>query len=100
MNRAYYAAYGEARMFVSRHGHQWVGWGGYHQQVWNFLRQGAGVTASWQQAAWKSIGDAGLRLRSQRVIADYYESRSVSEDDAKEMVATAALLIKRMDGLP
>jgi hypothetical protein len=74
INRSYYAAYGEAKAFASRHGYTWNGKGGSHVQVWNFLRAGKGAASLWETAAWKAIGDAGIALKATRTAADYEDA--------------------------
>jgi hypothetical protein len=101
INRSYYAAYGEAREFCLRHGWTFVaGRGGSHDQVWNFLRHGQKARTPGLRAAWKSIGDSGLYLKSQRVIADYHRSHQIGESLAQQIAVQAEQLIARLDKLP
>jgi uncharacterized protein (UPF0332 family) len=100
INRAYYAAYGEAREYSLTHGLN-VGSGGQsHDRVWQFLRRGAGYSQIWERAASKAIGDMGVELRTLRVQADYFRTGSPSEADARRAVSLANLIIKRILGLP
>jgi hypothetical protein len=100
INRAYYAALGEAREYSVAHGLNMQRRRPSHDQVWQFLRSGAGYSQRWEQAAAKAIGDTGVELRALRVQADYFLAGSPSEADAKRAVALATLIIKRLSGLP
>jgi hypothetical protein len=101
MNRAYYAAFGEAREFAERHGYRYIrGKGGSHDQVWNFLRQGHGAKTPWERAAWKAIGDAGIVLKRERITADYFGDPTVTRNETKRMLATAEVIINRLLNLP
>jgi hypothetical protein len=51
INRAYYAAYGEARDYSETHGLVFNGKRPSHEQVWQFLRSGATYSQSWQALA-------------------------------------------------
>jgi hypothetical protein len=100
INRAYYAAYGEAREFSVAHGLNMQSGGQSHDRVWQFLRRGAGYSQTWQRAAAKAIGDIGVELRALRVQADYFRTNSPSQADARRAVSLADLIIKRVLGLP
>lgn len=100
VNRAYYAALGEAREFATRHGYVVGGRGGAHQRVWHFLRQGQPGLPHWQAAVWKAIGDAGLALMGHRVDADYRAAASPTLIEAQTAIATAAQIVTRVLGLP
>jgi hypothetical protein len=100
INRAYYAALGEAREYSVAHGLNMQRRRPSHDQVWQFLRGGAGYSQTWEEAAAKAIGDMGVDLRALRVQADYFLTSSPSAADAKRAVALANLIIKRLHGLP
>lgn len=100
INRAYYAAYGEAREYSVTHGLNMQGGGQSHDRVWQFLRRGAGYSQTWERGVTKAIGDMGVELRALRVQADYFRANSPSETDAKKAVSLANLMIKRLLGLP
>lgn len=98
VNRAYYAALGEAREFAVANGLVMKTGPGSHQQVWNFLRQRAAPTPH-ESAAWKSIGDLGLALTADRKLADYIAPASIKVDDAKRVIITAYQIVKKIRGL-
>jgi uncharacterized protein (UPF0332 family) len=98
VNRAYYAALGEARDFALTKGLTLRPGAGSHQQVWNFLRQRAAPTRH-ESAAWKSIGDLGLALTADRKLADYIAPATISVDDAKRVIITAYEIVRRLRGL-
>jgi hypothetical protein len=101
INRAYYAAFGEAKEFAIAHGYVFQrGRGGSHDQVWQFLRRASGVTAAWQVPAWRAIGDAGLDLRDRRTNADYFLDRIPNVGDASIALAQSRTIISRLAGLP
>jgi uncharacterized protein (UPF0332 family) len=98
VNRAYYAALGEAREFALIKGLIMKSGPGSHQQIWNFLRHQAAPT-QYESAAWKSIGDLGLALTSDRKLADYIAPASISVDDAKRVIITAYEIVRKLRGL-
>lgn len=100
INRSYYAAYGEARCFASRHGYTWNGKGGSHIQVWNYLKVGKGAASLWEKAVWKAIGEAGIALKATRTAADYEDAPPPTMQDAESALAQANAIIKRLAGLP
>ena len=100
INRAYYAAYGEARNFAEQHGYVWNGKGGSHIQVWQFIRLGKGTSQKWQLAAWRAVGDAGLALKESRTRADYRSAPAPGAQEARQAVAQAQNIINRLHGLP
>jgi hypothetical protein len=100
INRAYYAAYGEAHEFSMAHGLNMQSGGQSHDRVWQFLRRGAGYSQTWERAAAKAIGDMGVELRALRVQADYFRTNSPSETDARWAVSLANLIVRRLLGLP
>jgi uncharacterized protein (UPF0332 family) len=99
INRAYYAAFGEARDFAIRKGYVLALGAGSHQQVWSFLRK-AGAPTTWEAAVWKIIGDQGLALTADRKLADYEESATITLGDAQRVITTANEIIKRLLSLP
>jgi uncharacterized protein (UPF0332 family) len=99
INRAYYAAFGEARVFAIKKGLALSRRAGSHQQVWNFLR-GAGAPTVWEAAVWKAIGDQGLALTADRKLADYDESATITLGDAQRVITIANEIIKRLLSLP
>lgn len=99
VNRGYYAALGEAREFVTRHGYVYRG-GGSHEQVWQFLRRGIPGQPPWHRAAWKQIGDAGLAMKDRRVAADYYAEESIDRATAVRTIAEAEEVIDRLRKMP
>ena len=100
INRAYYAAYGEAREYAVAHGLNMQSGGQSHDRVWQFLRRGATYSQTWESAAAKAIGDMGVELCAMRVQADYFRTNSPSEADARRAVSLANLIVKRLLGLP
>jgi hypothetical protein len=100
INRAYYAAYGEAREYSIAHGLNMRVRGQSHDQVWQFLRRGAGYSQRWEEAVAKAIGDYGVELRTMRVQADYHLSSSPSEQDAQRAVRLADDIIIRLLRMP
>jgi len=100
INRAYYAALGEAREFSLTHGLTMRRNRPSHEQVWQFLRNGATYSQTWEEAAAKAIGDMGIVLRALRVQADYFLTNPPSESDARQAVQLADLVIKRLHGMP
>jgi hypothetical protein len=100
INRAYYAAYGEAREYSISHGLHMHARGQSHDQVWQFLRRGAGYSQRWEQAATKAIGDYGVELRTMRVQADYNLPSPPSERDAQRAVRLADHIINRILQMP
>ena len=101
INRSYYAAYGEAKVFVVAHGYAFQrGAGGSHDQVWQFLRRGVGATAAWQVPVWRALGDAGIALRDMRTNADYFLDRIPAEAHANLALIQSQTIITRLAGLP
>lgn len=100
INRAYYAAFGEARMFSERKGLVTTRRRSVHEQVWQFLRRGGNAPSLWEAAARKAIGDQGIALRDLRNKADYDPAASVTVSDARGALQRAGAIIKRLDGLP
>ena len=100
INRAYYAALGEAREYSLVHGLIMRRGRPSHDQVWQFLRNGATYSQTWEEAAAKAIGDIGVVLRTLRVQADYFLANPPSEADARLAVELANLIIKRLQGMP
>jgi hypothetical protein len=100
INRAYYAAYGEAREFAIGRGLNMQSGGQSHDRVWQFLRRGGGYPQVWERAAAKAVGDLGIELRAMRVQADYFRTNSPSEADVQRAVSLANLVVKRILGLP
>jgi len=99
VNRAYYAALGEAREFaISKGLVMRPGGAGSHQQIWNFLRQQAAPTTH-ESAAWKSIGDLGLALTADRKLADYIAPAMIDLNDARRVIVTAYQIVKKIHGL-
>jgi uncharacterized protein (UPF0332 family) len=98
VNRAYYAALGEAREFAVTKGLTMKSGAGSHQQIWNFLRQQAAPT-SHESAAWKSIGDLGLALTADRKLADYIAPAAINVDDARRVIMTAYQIVRKIHGL-
>lgn len=99
INRAYYAALGEAREFTLRKGLVLRPGAGSHQHIWNFLRRQAAPT-HWESAAWKSIGDQGLALTTDRKLADYTAPASITIDDARRVISAAYRIVDRLSRLP
>lgn len=101
VNRAYYAAFGEAKVFAVAHGYAYQkGSGGSHDQVWQFLRRGVGVSAAWQVPVWRAIGDAGIALRGMRTNADYFLDRVPAESHANLALGQSQVIIAKLAGLP
>jgi uncharacterized protein (UPF0332 family) len=101
VNRAYYSLYGEARALATRRGWEWKrGAGGSHEQVWNFLKRGAGATAPWERALFKAIGDSGAAFKDHRVHADYRPEDPLSSVDAAALLERAEFLLKRIIHVP
>jgi uncharacterized protein (UPF0332 family) len=98
VNRAYYAALGEAREFAITKGLVMKTGAGSHQQIWNFLRQQAAPTLH-ESAAWKSIGDLGLALTADRKLADYIAPAAINLDDARRVIMTAYQIVRKIHGL-
>ncbi len=98
VNRAYYAALGEAREFALTKGLTMKSGAGSHQQIWNFLRLHTAPTRH-ESAAWKSIGDLGLALTADRKLADYIAPAPISVDDAKRVIITAYQIVRKLRGL-
>jgi uncharacterized protein (UPF0332 family) len=98
VNRAYYAALGEARDFAIAKGLTMKSGAGSHQQIWNFLRQQAAPTP-YESAARKSIGDLGLALTADRKLADYIAPASIDLDDARRVIVTAYQIVRKLQGL-
>ena len=98
VNRAYYAALGEAREFAISKGLLMKSGAGSHQQIWNFLRQQAAPTPH-ESAAWKSIGDLGLALTADRKLADYIAPAAINLDDARRVIITAYQIVRKLQGL-
>jgi hypothetical protein len=99
INRAYYAALGEAREFTIRKGLILRPGAGSHQHIWNFLRSQAAPT-SWESAAWKAIGDLGLALTTDRKLADYIAPASIGISDAQRVIKDAYRIVDRLSRLP
>lgn len=99
VNRAYYAALGEAREFAISKGLVMKSGSGSHQQIWNFLRQHAAHT-TYETAAWKSIGDLGLALTADRKLADYVAPAAINLTDARRVIMTAYQIVRKLHGLP
>jgi hypothetical protein len=51
INRAYYAAFGEAHEYSVTHGLNIQNRRSIHEQVWQFLRRGATYSQTWEAAA-------------------------------------------------
>lgn len=100
INRAYYAAFGEAREYSLAHGLTMRRGRPSHDQVWQFLRNGASYSQTWEEAVAKTIGDIGIVLRTLRVQADYFLTSPPSEADARRAVELANIIIKRLHGMP
>lgn len=100
VNRAYYAAYGEARQYAMRHGYQMNRRQSSHEQIWQYLRSGRSTGPSWLPAVLKAIGDAGISLRAMRVQADYQLNGPPTEAEAKVAVSTAQMIVNRLLSLP
>jgi hypothetical protein len=98
VNRAYYAALGEAREFAISKGLTMKPGAGSHQQIWNFLRQQAAPTP-YESAAWKSIGDLGLALTTDRKLADYIAPAVISLDDARRVIMISYQIVRKLHGL-
>jgi hypothetical protein len=100
INRAYYAALGEAREYSLAHGLTMRRGRPSHDQIWQFLRNGATYSQTWEKAVAKAIGDIGIDLRTLRVQADYFLTSPPSEVDARRAVELANIIIKRLHGMP
>ncbi|MDP9792440.1 uncharacterized protein (UPF0332 family) [Catenuloplanes nepalensis] len=100
INRAYYAALGEAREYAKMHGLSMVSQRSSHEQVWQYLRAGKSSSHIGHRAAAKAIGDMGITLRSLRVQADYFINQPPTEEDAKRSVSMAEQIIRRIHSLP
>jgi uncharacterized protein (UPF0332 family) len=98
VNRAYYAALGEAREFAISKGLAMRSGAGSHQQIWNFLRQQAAPTA-YETAAWKSIGDLGLALTADRKLADYIAPAAIDLQDARRVIVSSYQIVRKIQGL-
>jgi hypothetical protein len=99
VNRAYYAALGEAREFaISKGLVMRQGGAGSHQQIWNFLRQQAAPTTH-ESAAWKSIGDQGLALTADRKLADYIAPAAIDLNDARRVIMISYQIVRKLHGL-
>lgn len=99
INRAYYAAYGEARAFCEARGMILKKNRSSHEQVWQYLRSGETSDTVYGRAACKAIGDQGIFLRSQRVAADYFGNAAPPKSEAERAVATSREIIRRLHGL-
>ena len=100
INRAYYAALGEAREYAEQHGLVINRRRSSHEQVWQFLRGSPSGLPQWHRAALKSIGDMGVGLRTLRVQANYHLTPAPSTTDAKRAVGMAKTIIDRLQRLP
>lgn len=100
VNRAYYAAFGEAKEFAIRHGYVKKGTGGgSHQQVWSFLAKGTTGLSTHELAAWKAIAAQGVKLKAQRVNADYFGYLQITLAEASLAITEAQGIIRRLSGL-
>jgi hypothetical protein len=100
INRAYYAALGEAREYAERHGLVINRRRSSHEQVWQFLRGSPSGLPAWHRAALKSIGDTGVDLRTLRVQADYHLAPPAPSTDVQRAVGMAKTIIERLHALP
>jgi hypothetical protein len=100
INRAYYAALGEAREYSLAHGLTMRRGRPSHDQIWQFLRNGATYSQTWEEGAAKAIGDIGVTLRTMRVQADYFLPNPPSETDARQAIVLANTLIRRLNNMP
>jgi hypothetical protein len=100
INRAYYAALGEARQYAERHGLVIKKWQSAHEQVWQHIRGGIPGLALWHRAALKSLGDEGIALRALRVQADYHLNPAPTAQDAQQAVGMSKRIINGLQKLP
>lgn len=99
VNRAYYAALGEAREFALRKGLVINQRRPSHDQIWQFLRSGGSETLLHRRAALKAIGDDGVTLRALRVQADYKLNQPPTESEARTASQIAERIVRRLHGL-
>lgn len=99
INRAYYAALGEAREFAISHGLVMNRRRPSHDQIWQFLRNGGSGIAVHRRAAMKAIGDDGVTLRAMRVQADYKLDQAPTEGEARQASQIADRIVRRLHGL-
>lgn len=95
VNRAYYAAFGEARALAERNGFVPRRGRGSHQQVWDFLANSFPAHHGHQRAAARRIANDGIALKAMRVAADY-RSAEVARANAMQAIALAQQIVRRV----
>lgn len=98
INRAYYAAFGEASAYATRNGYSRGRGGPPHRRVWDFIAQMHDGDAR-RRARRLAIASHGQALQEWREKADYRLDATIGRDEPAESRRYAKRIIAELDEL-
>jgi hypothetical protein len=98
VNRAYYAAFGEASDYAVRVGYAYSGGAGSHSKVWNYIGAHSDGNAA-RDAARKAVASQGLFLKARRHKADYQRASRMGRTDHDDALKESVRIIQALDAL-
>jgi uncharacterized protein (UPF0332 family) len=99
VNRAYYAAFGEAEDYAGSRGFARKPGAGSHDRVWRHLESGIRDRDRGRRAARRAVAAQGLLLKDRRQKADYRRGSRISRTEPHDALREAERIIKALDGL-
>ncbi len=98
MNRAYYAAFGEAFEYASRIGYTYTGGPGSHNRVWQWIGRHSDGDAA-RDTSRRAIESQGLFLKTRRHKADYRLASGLARGEPTDALKESDRIIKTLDSL-
>jgi hypothetical protein len=98
INRAYYAAFGEASEYAGRRGYTRAGGGPPHRRVWEFVAQIEDGDRR-RRARRLAVSSHGQILQELREKADYRLGTTIGRDEPAEARRYAKRIIEELDQL-
>jgi hypothetical protein len=98
VNRAYYAAFGEASDYATRVGYSSSAGAGSHSKVWNYIGAHSDGDAV-RDATRRAVASQGLFLKARRHKADYQRTSRMGRTDHDDALKESARIIQTLDSL-
>lgn len=98
INRAYYAAFGEASDYALRVGYSHSSGAGSHAKVWNHIGAHTDGDAT-RDATRRAVASQGLFLKERRQKADYRRAARIGRTDHDDALKESKRIIQAIDSL-
>lgn len=98
VNRAYYAAFGEASDYAHRIGYSHAGGPGSHNRVWKWIGAYSDGNAT-RDAGRRAAASQGMFLKARRQKADYRLAARLGRGEATAALKESERIIRTLDSL-